>query len=287
MPENNLISKDSREKIKKVILNFMDKIIDRRVYKEPFDIDDLWKKNPFGARLVPIAIWKGSKFERSFSTVQGQIGLEQIAVILAKQFHLDAKQEYTLGGEYSQGEDNEIHNILDELEHPLNDKKGNPDWKSEIKRIFAAKNEKIITRKVISDVWIKMEDKELFIELKSPKPNKDQCKVSKEKLFKIYCIKSRKKEPYEVYFALPYNPFGKKKTDYTKSKHPFSFIYFEMLNSEVVMIGKEFWDYIGKEGVFEELLDIFEEVGKITKKRIKEEYLSNKSIKIKKIDLFL
>jgi len=250
----------------------MDIIINRRVNQEPFNEEELLKKNPFGARLVPEEIWKGSKFERSFVTVQGQIGFERIAIILAKQFHIDAQQNYSTEGEYSQGEDNEIHRIIDNLDHPQKGQKRNPDWKSEIEKINNAKNDEIISRQVVSDIWIKMEDKELFIELKAPKPNKDQCKVSKEKLFKIHCIKTRENEPHEVYFALPYNPFGLVKESYNWR---FAFNYFDMLNSNVVLIGKEFWDYIGNEGVFEELLDLFEEVGEEIKTKIKNEYLSN------------
>ena len=48
-----------------------------------------------------------------------------------------------------------------------------------------------------------------------------------------------------------------------------------MKNSKIVLMGKEFWDYISAPGVYEELLDLFEGVGVDSKKRIKEGYLNS------------
>ncbi len=259
-----------RNQIRDLIISFMDSIIKRRVEIEPFNENNKRIEKPFGSRLVPMEIWKGSTFERSFVTVLGQIGFEKIAVILGKVFHLNSKQNYHLVGEYSQGENNEIHKIIDELDHPIKGTKRTIDWDSEIERIEDVKNNKMVSIEVISDVWIKMKEKELFIELKSAKPNKDQSKVSKEKCFKIHCIKKKNAEPYETYFALTTNPYGSRE----KYAHGPPNSYFDMKNSKIVLMGKEFWDYISAPGVYEELLEIFEEVGINTQKRIREEYLN-------------
>ncbi|MFK3938002.1 TdeIII family type II restriction endonuclease [Alkalihalobacillus sp. NPDC078783] len=62
----------------------MERLINRRVNIEPFDEKEIEAKNPFGFRLVPVEVWKGSKFERSFVTILGQGIFEQIAKIIAE-----------------------------------------------------------------------------------------------------------------------------------------------------------------------------------------------------------
>ncbi|MHC1625190.1 MAG: TdeIII family type II restriction endonuclease, partial [Methermicoccaceae archaeon] len=54
-----------------------------------------------------------------------------------------------------------------------------------------------------------------------------------------------------------YNPYG---TDRQMYNHSFALRYMDMDNQ--VMIGKEFWELVGGEGTYEELLEIYSEVGK-------------------------
>ena len=71
-------------KIEHVISDMMERIIKRRVETEPFNDLDIENNNPFGYRLVPMEIWKGAKFERSFVTSLGQKTFEQLAKIIAE-----------------------------------------------------------------------------------------------------------------------------------------------------------------------------------------------------------
>ncbi|MEZ4627406.1 MAG: TdeIII family type II restriction endonuclease [Eubacteriales bacterium] len=61
----------------------MESIITRRIHELPADMQNIYETNPFGSRLVPNEIWKGSKFERSFVTSFGQGVYEQIAYEIA------------------------------------------------------------------------------------------------------------------------------------------------------------------------------------------------------------
>lgn len=56
---------------------------------------------------------------------------------------------------------------------------------------------------------------------------------------------------------MAYNPYGKDRGSY---KHSFSLKYLDMQNQ--VILGKEFWDLIGGEGTYGEVLSIYREVGK-------------------------
>jgi len=98
-----------------------------------------------------------------------------------------------------------------------------------------------------------------FIEIKSPKPNKDQTHQTKEKFLFLLATYPFSK----VYYALPYNPYGERKENY---KWSFTRMFFDL--SKEVLIGKEFWDFIGGENIYEEILKIFKSVGKRKGKEI-------------------
>jgi hypothetical protein len=256
------ISKTAQKEITEIISNQMERIITRVT----FDSKKHQQERPFHAALVPIEIWKGAKFERSFVTSLGQTVFEKIAVVIAKDHYQEAIRNYRLEGEITQGELAYIEKLLRELEH-RNQQPRTPDWEEELeelKKAIRGSKQKVT---VIADLYVQTAEKELFFEIKSSKPNADQSKVSKEKLLKIQAIK--KKEPVETFFALMDNPYGTKE-NYGWA-HPKR--YFDMNQSNCVLIGKEFWDYLGGNGTWEQLIELFEKVGKIYKKRINEEYL--------------
>ena len=103
--------------------------------------------------------------------------------------------------------------------------------------------------------------------MKSPLPNSDITKVSKEKIFKLYAMKPKQIDC--AYFALPYNPYGKKE-DYSWS---FPFRWFDMKNDKVVLIGDKFWDMIGGKGTYQIFISELNKIGKEYRERIYKEYL--------------
>ena len=71
---------------------------------------------------------------------------------------------------------------------------------------------------------------------------------------------------YETYFALYYNPGGPRREDYTWSM-PFKI--FDMVKDECVLIGQEFWDFVGGKKAYQDLLEIFGEVGEKTREQLR------------------
>ena len=69
-----------------------------------------------------------------------------------------------------------------------------------------------------------------------------------------------------VYFGLPYNPFGEKRELY--NFHPPMGI-FDFRHDPVVLIGRDMWDTIGGVGCYNELLEIASQVGKETRESIR------------------
>ena len=73
---------------------------------------------------------------------------------------------------------------------------------------------------------------------------------------------------HQVYYALPFNPYGEREN----YAHPHPKRWFDMINDEAVLMGKEFWDIVGGEGAYEAVIEIFKEVGKEYIKLIKKDY---------------
>lgn len=259
------MKKDTKEKVEELLSNMLERIITKRTITEPFNEEKVEKDNPFGYRLVPIEIWKGAKFERSFVTSLGQSVFEQVAKIIA---------EGT--GAYAENQHDEFITIntwrkekIDELLSLHRKSQRTPNWETEVEEILKLNNSKYEDLKVKFDLYIKREDgAEEFYSIKTVKPNLDQTEIAKRDMLYMKACK----ENCNVYFALPFNPAGEG-GEYKKI-HGIPYRIFDMDNDESVLIGSDFWNKVGQDDeTFSELLDIFEVVGGKYSSKIRHEYL--------------
>lgn len=215
---------------------------------------------PFHTALLSEDALFWSAFERSFSTSFGQRVIEEIAKLVALSNGADeaCRQKVTtitIDSAYEEA----IHTHINNLRAhrcPAH------DWNSSLAEVQSAKpvNNPIQIR-VISDMWWRKNGVDNYISLKTVKPNIDQTMVAKED-----CLHLKIANPScNVYFGLPYNPFGDDKASYNFNP-PMGI--FDFHNDSVVLIGKEMWDTIGGSGCYEELIDIANSVGKDTKTEI-------------------
>jgi hypothetical protein len=72
-----------------------------------------------------------------------------------------------------------------------------------------------------------------------------------------------------AYYALPYNPYGKKE-DYNWS---FPLRWFDMKNDISVLIGEEFWNLIGGDNTYSTFTSEINKLGKEYRDRIYREFL--------------
>jgi hypothetical protein len=72
-----------------------------------------------------------------------------------------------------------------------------------------------------------------------------------------------------AYYALAYNPYGKKK-DYNWN---FALRWFDMNHDKSVLIGDEFWEFVGGEGTYAKFITEINQLGKQYKERIYKEFL--------------
>ena len=255
----------TRKKIKKLLDEFTQNIIKKRTVIEPFRKEEVEKSNPFGFRLVPIEIWKGSKFERTFVTSLGQRVFEQVAKIGAEETSVQVQNQYSLEIEINSYREEKINEILGMNRASTR----SPDWNNDLKEVLSLHNNRFLKLRVNFDLYLKRENGcEEFYSIKTVKPNLDQTEIAKRDM--LY-LKSAK-EDCKTYFALPYNPAGDG-GEYRKV-HSIPYKIFDMDKDECVLIGSVFWNKVGQnERTYCELLEIFEETGKKYETIIRRDYL--------------
>lgn len=264
MDKTNPISLAIQQEIK----TLMDRVMERVLKTDPFLSEKHHAQKPLYAALVPDEIFKGSHFERRFVTPFGGVW-ERLAQVVATAAHGQCFMGHTITGNIATERLRRIQEILNNLEHPTTTTRITPNWQEEIAYIKAGKGE-LIPVSVVCDIYIHntQSNHSYAFELKGPLPNSDQTKVSKEKMFKLLAMDNT--PIANAYYALPYNPYGKNKDDYQWS---FPKRWFDMRNDPCVLIGNEFWDFIGGEGTYEAFIKEVNQLGSYYKERIYREYL--------------
>jgi hypothetical protein len=261
-------SEGMKQAIQTVIKELMDRVMNRVLIDDPFLSDKFKADKPLYAALVPEEIFKGSHFERRFVTPFGT-AWEALAVAAANYGLGYGVKSHSVRGLVKTERLRRINQVLNSLEHGLiGEERIRPDWDSELEYILSGGGENIPVQ-VICDVFAKDTNNNLTyaFELKAPLPNSDQTKVSKEKILKLYAMEPKQVD--EAFYALPYNPYGKKE-DYNWS---FPGRWFNMKKDSVVLIGDEFWEKIGGLGTYQSFISAIDEIGTEYKDRIYREYL--------------
>lgn len=252
-----------------VVRVMMEKVMERVLIKDPFIAEKHHASKPLYAALVPDEIFKGSHFERRFVTPFGS-AWERLAEAVAIACHGSCKRGYTIEGTIGEERLQRIQEVLNRLEHGVNGKeKARPNWKEEMKYVLAGGGEPFPVS-VTCDIFIDscIDGKRYAFELKGALPNSDQTKVSKEKIMKLLAMYGHPVDG--AYYALVYNPYGQRK-DYAWS---FPKRWFNMLDDECVLIGDDFWNFIGGEGTYQNFIREINALGVEYKERIYREFLN-------------
>lgn len=244
--------KEGTEKeIKKILNSCVDRAI-KRVAKEK-------TVRPFHEALLTKRLVVASAFERSFSTSFGQGPIEEISKLMAIDNGAHCLRQKVTDVDVTKSAVDEIDRILSSL------RSGDslPNWKREVSKINALTKGDRVYRRVISDLWIKKGKNEIYISIKTVKPNLDQAEIAKKNML---LLKAHNKN-YQTFFGLYYNPGGPERNHYNwtmPSK------IFDMLNDECVLIGAGYWELVGGPGAYKELLNVFKKVGEETREKLKQ-----------------
>ncbi len=210
---------------------------------------------PFHTRLLGKDRLALYSFIHSLSTNFGTSIFEPIAVALAKNNFKTAKSHATAGDFISENAQLEIQKIMDNLTTAVS----SPNKPNEIEAIRNV-CQKGIMRKVKptkSDVFLESKTGELYLfDIKTAKPNAGGFKEFKRTLLEWVAVvlSSNPNAKVNTIIAIPYNPY---------EPQPYNrWTIRGMLDLEnELMVGNEFWDFLGGKGCYNELLNCFERVG--------------------------
>lgn len=199
----------------------------------------------------------------SFYTSFGMSIYEQLVKILAEGAGYEAHTQYDLLGEI----DDKTEGIISKIDIELRSGKRAPDFKKEyeaIKKSIQPGKELNDPDKRV-DVFIKKPDgTEIYFDITSPKPNIKEFVALKKKLLRWIALRLSINKNAKIITALglPYNPYHPKPYNrWTKGN---------MYDSNQLMVGQDFWNFVAGEDVYDEFINIFKEVGEELREKIKE-----------------
>lgn len=262
------ISTIQREKIQGYLEGFIQGLIDEykgRVIQKPTTAIEYLSRNsingelkPFQAALIPPELIRINQFERGLSTRLGN-SLEECARLIGLEYNRDVRRGYDLTAEVSIAAFAEAERQKEYYESMANRGQAKPSFEQMVTAVLdTRRSDDLITKTVRADLYILANDgTEYLFEIKSPKPNKGQCLEVIQRLLRFHLLRGAKRPQLQAYYAMPYNPYGVTKTAYkwTQSRNYLPF-------NEVVVIGNEFWNIVGGATAYEELLEIYLEVGR-------------------------
>jgi hypothetical protein len=207
---------------------------------------------PFHEAILPEGILRITEFERSFSTKLGTT-FEEVAKTIGTTRYKKAERGFHVSGPVSA----EAVGAIEAIANRLN-KGSTRTWPQLIGEVIASSKGPGETRTRIADLYLlDSKGNELFFEMKSPKPNKGQCIEATDRLLQIHAIRRAGPPRVRTFYAMAYNPYGRDRKNY---KHSFTMRYMDTENQ--VLIGSEFWEIVGGPGTYEDVLDIYREVGR-------------------------
>ena len=135
------------------------------------------------------------------------------------------------------------------------------NWKTELEYIKKGKGQPIPVN-IKCDMFIENETDNVKYAFEFDKMPSDsfQIRASKEKMFKLLSM-----NPPQVDFAFYALPYDTSEILLTK--------WFDVQEDECMLIGDDFWNLIGEEGIYDEIMNEINPFGEGVKRRICEEHL--------------
>jgi len=209
---------------------------------------------PFHYRLLGKDKMALYSFIQSLNTTFGASIFEPVAVAIAKDNFARAQSQYVVGNKISNGCQQVIQQIMNDL--ILGNK---PDKKREIELLRKAATIGTVNqmRTVKVDLFVETKDGEQFLfDLKTAKPNISNFKDFKRTLLEWAGIALTLNPEVKIntLIAIPYNPYEPKPYERWTIKGMLDDTY-------ELKVAEEFWDFLGGENTYEELLTCFESAG--------------------------
>ena len=222
---------------------------------------------PFHTRLLGEDRLALYSFIHSLNTSFGTSIFEPVALALGKTKFDNVNNQATAGKFISKKAEEVIQDIMNNLIAG----RTKPNKEEEIERIrkVCQEGEMIEIKPTKVDVYFSNNDNTFYLfDIKTAKPNMGGFKEFKRTLLEWVAVTLSENPTANIntLIAIPYNPYEPK---------PYSrWTMAGMLDLEKELkVAEEFWDFIGGEGAYDDLLDCFERVGIEMREEI-DEYFS-------------
>lgn len=209
---------------------------------------------PFHFRLLGKDRMALFSFIQSLNTTFGISIYEPVARELAKETFKEVHTQYELGNIITQGAQNEIQKIMNDLSVG-----GDVNKQEETERIrkVAQSGEENKLKSVKVDLFLVSKTDEFFMfDLKTVKPNKGDFISYKRNMLEWLAVYfyQHPKAKANTLISIPYNPYEPKPYARWTMKG--------MLDlKKEVMVAEEFWDFLSGAGTYNDMLDCFEKAG--------------------------
>ncbi len=203
------------------------------------------------------------QFIHSLNTNFGTTIFEPVGVLLAQNFFDETKKQEDIGKEVYEGALRVIDEIIIDLERGATKPNKLEEIEKIRKNLFIGKLKKVKLTKV--DLFCKKENNIFMFDIKTAKPNKGAF-IGFKRMLLLWCAAYLTQYPdtnVNSFIAIPYNPY------YPKPYSRWTMAGMLDLENEL-KVAEEFWDFLGGSGSYENLLKIFEEVGKEMREEIDE-----------------
>lgn len=221
-----------------------------------YNLNDEDSSKPFQYALFTRKGYLAKGFIHGCETALGNWH-ESIARIIAKENFKIAKKlqgRNKLSGQITDTAQQTFENILSDLDNVIRE----PNHKTEADEIFQAsqENDNVVDRIQTVDLYLERANgEEIYLEIKGPKPNKNEMRAAKRDLLEILAMRAKEGKRVKIYLGMYYNPYYPKEyVRWTCLK------FFDKGND--FMVGKDFRDFLGGKDTYEELIDIYEKIGK-------------------------
>jgi len=253
------VNAETRAQVQDLISGFMGKWVADSIPAEELEriahegVSPSGLLTPFHDALVPGITLLG---ERSFSTRLGNLH-EKVAAAIAAEAHAEVRQPYDLSGAIPVLSREFITQRLRALER----REAQPDAQYEREQILGHFGDEVNAGTRI-DLYIRTHDGEdHYFEIKSAKPNKGQCIEMKGRLLTALAIQCQ--ESTHTWWGVPHNPYGR-----GEYRHVYPPALFDFEHE--MMLGEPFWEFVGGDGTYEELLEVYRRVGEDFAERLRE-----------------
>lgn len=211
---------------------------------------------PFHHRLLGKDRYATFSFIQSMNTTFGMSIWEQVAVVLAKGAGNYAERQHKLLGEIDQ----ETETFISDIHHKLRKGETAPnmiDETEQIRRRIKRGQAKIDPDSIV-DLFARIKQAENYFDITSAKPNMKEFVALKLKLLRWKGLRLSQDNDAKVLtrLAIPYNPYHPEPYERWTLKGLYN------LENGEVLVGEEFWNFVASDNIYDELLDIFQEVGK-------------------------